>query len=95
MDGKYKAMHCMELAFVFNNIARCENMTGGTPAAHALASKVSQAWINFARFGNPNHKGLPNWPAYNAANTATMHFDNKCSVMPQMDKELFELMQNR
>lgn len=95
MDGKYKAMHCMELAFVFNNIARCENMTGGTPAAHALASKVSQAWINFARFGNPNHKGLPNWPTYNAANTATMHFDNKCSVMPQMDKELFELMQNR
>lgn len=92
MDGKYKAIHCMELAFVFNNIARCENMTGGTPAAHALASKVSQAWINFARFGNPNHKGLPNWPAYNASNTATMHFDNKCSVMPQMDKELFELI---
>ena len=30
MDGKYKAVHCMEIPFVFNNIARCEQMTGGT-----------------------------------------------------------------
>lgn len=92
MDGKYKAMHCMELPFVFNNIARCEEMTGGTKEAHTLADKMSQSWINFARSGNPNHKGLPNWPAYNAANTATMHFDNTCVVKPQMDKELFELV---
>lgn len=92
MDGKYKAVHCMELAFAFNNIHRCEEMTGGTKEAYALADKMSKAWINFARSGNPNHKGLPTWPAYNATNTATMHFDNKCAVMPQMDKELFELV---
>ncbi|HEY1872537.1 MAG TPA: carboxylesterase family protein, partial [Chitinophagaceae bacterium] len=91
MDGKYKAVHCMELPFVFDNIARCEEMTGGTKEAYALAEKVSDAWINFARNGNPNAKSLPNWPAYNSTNTATMHFDNKCEVKPQMDKELFEL----
>lgn len=92
MDGKYKAMHCMELPFVFNNIARCANMAGGTKEAYELADKVSQAWINFARTGNPNHSGLPNWQAYNATNTATMHFDNTCAVKPQMDKELFDLV---
>lgn len=91
-DGKYKAMHCMELPFVFNNIARCEEMTGGTPEAYALAEKVSQAWINFAKTGNPNHAGLPQWPVYNAKKTPTMHFDNRCEVKPQMDKELFELV---
>jgi para-nitrobenzyl esterase len=91
MDGKYKAVHCMELAFAFNNIHRCEEMTGGTKEAYALADKVSKAWINFARSGNPNHKGLPDWPAYNSSNTSTMHFDNKCAVMPQMDKALFDL----
>lgn len=91
MDGKYKAVHCMELPFVFNNIHRCEEMTGGTKEAYALADKMSAAWINFAKTGNPNHKGLPNWPAYNATNTATMHFNNTCKVMPQMDKELFGL----
>jgi para-nitrobenzyl esterase len=71
MGGKYKAVHCMELPFVFNNVARCEGMTGGTKEAYELAAKMSDAWINFARSGNPNHKGLPQWPAFNAANTAT------------------------
>ena len=91
MDGKFKAVHCMDIPFVFNNIQRCAEMTGGNKDAYALADKISSAVISFARTGNPNHKGLPNWPAYNATNTATMHFDNKCEVLPQMDKELFEL----
>ncbi|MEP6583758.1 MAG: carboxylesterase family protein [Ginsengibacter sp.] len=92
MNGKYKAVHCMELPFVFSNIARCEEMTGGAKEAYALADKISSAWINFARNGNPGHKGLPSWPAFKATNTATMHFDNKCEVMPQMDKELFDIV---
>ena len=95
LDGKYKAIHCMELAFAFNNIHRCEEMSGGTKEAYALADKVSGAWISFAKNGNPNHKGLPNWPAYNTSNTATMHFNNKCVVKPQLDKELFELVASR
>jgi para-nitrobenzyl esterase len=92
MDGKFKAVHCMELPFMFNNIARCEEMTGGTKEAYVLADKMSKAWIQFARTGNPSHKGLPTWPVYNSTNTATMHFDNKCEVKPQMDKELFALV---
>lgn len=92
IDGKYKAVHCMELPFVFNNIKRCEEMTGGNKEAYVLADKVSKAWINFARSGNPNHKGLPTWAAYNATNTSNMHFDNECAVKPQMDKALFDLV---
>ena len=92
MDGKYKAVHCMEIPFAFSNIARCEEMTGGAKDAYVLADKVSNAWISFARNGNPSHKGLPSWPAFNATNTATMHFDNTCVVQPQMDKELFTLL---
>ena len=82
MDGKYKAVHCMEIAFCFDNIQRTKNMTGGTKEAQALADKMSQAWINFAKVGDPNHKGLPKWPVYNQQiqllykSTATMHFDN-------------------
>lgn len=91
MDGKFKAVHCIELPFCFNNIARCEEMTGGGKDAYVLADKMSQAWINFARIGNPNHKGLPSWPVYNAKNTSTMHLDTTCIVKPQLDKELFSL----
>lgn len=92
MDGKYKAVHCMEIAFCFDNIQRTKNMTGGTKEAQALADKMSSSWINFAKIGNPNHKDLPTWPAYNSSNTATMHFDNISTVKPQMDKELFEVV---
>lgn len=95
MDGKYKALHCMELAFVFDNIDRCENMSGGSRSAHGLAHKVSQAWINFARHGNPNHDDLPNWPAYTEANGSNMFFDNTCSVRNHHDKELMELVTNK
>jgi para-nitrobenzyl esterase len=94
LDGKYKAIHCMEIAFAFDNIQRTRNMTGGTPAAQALANKISPAWIAFARHGNPNHPGLPSWPRYDPKTTATMHFDTICKVMPQLDKELFDLLVN-
>jgi para-nitrobenzyl esterase len=92
MDGDMKALHCMELPFVFNNIARCEEMTGGGKDAYALADKMSQAWINFARTGNPNHKGLPEWPAYTEANGATMFFDNQCLIRNSPDKELLAVV---
>ena len=77
-DGKYKALHCMELPFVFDNISLANQMTGGGQEAHDLAEKMSGAWINFAKTGNPNYKNLPEWPAYNKDNTATMHFDLEC-----------------
>lgn len=94
MDGKYKAIHCMELPFVFDNIDRCANMTGGTEAAHQLADKVSQAWINFARFGNPNQQGLPHWEAYSEKNGTTMLFDNTCKIVHHHDKALLDLVSN-
>ncbi|WP_020597816.1 carboxylesterase/lipase family protein [Spirosoma panaciterrae] len=90
-DGLYKSMHCMEIPFAFNNIARCEEMTGGGKDAYALADKMSNAWIAFARSGNPNNKSLPNWPQYNAQNGATMLFDNSCQVKNHPDKELLEI----
>lgn len=67
-------------------------MTGGGKEAYALAAKMSDAWISFARNGNPNTASLPKWPAYNEKETSTMHFNNSCEVKPQMDKELFMLL---
>lgn len=92
MDGKYKSFHCVELPFVFNNIQRGINMTGGGREAQGLANKVSQAWINFARFGNPNHKGLPTWEPYTMENGTTMFFDDHCHIRHHHDKALMELV---
>jgi para-nitrobenzyl esterase len=37
MHAKYKTLHCMEIHFVFDNITRCEEMTGDFPNAYKLA----------------------------------------------------------
>jgi para-nitrobenzyl esterase len=92
LDGKYKAWHCMELPFVFDNIEKCQQMTGGGKDAYKLAEKISTAWISFAKTGNPNHKGLPLWESYNTNKYTTMYFDNVCKIIYNHDKELMELV---
>lgn len=55
-------------------------MTGGTAEARELGAKMSDCWINFARKGDPNHNGVPKWPAFSADKIQTMIFDNQCEV---------------
>ncbi len=87
LDGRPRAFHCAELAFCFDNIDRCVNMTGGGAEARALAARVSEAWLAFARKGDPNHPGLPKWPVYTSARGELMVFDNKCEVRNDPDRE--------
>ncbi|MBQ9527347.1 MAG: carboxylesterase/lipase family protein [Fretibacterium sp.] len=92
MGGYAMAYHCSELPFVFNNIALSEMATGGGKAAQVLADRMSHAWASFARTGNPNHDGLPNWPAYTRENGAVMIFDNEPFVGKHHDDELMSLL---
>ena len=86
LDGRGRAFHCAELAYAFDNIDRCLNSTGGTEEARSLAAKVSDAWIAFARTGDPNHPGLPHWPAVSGAATPNMLFDRVCRVAEDPDR---------
>ena len=92
LDGKLKAVHCMEISFVFNNIARNREQSGDSKEAYALADKMSRAWANFAAKGNPNVTGLPEWPKYSEKDGATMFFDNYSEVHLNYDKSLMEFI---
>ncbi len=86
LDGRVRAFHCAEMAYAFDNVERCLNATGGTPEARALSAKMSDAWIAFARTGNPNHPGLPHWPAVSANAAPNMLFDAVCVVKDDPDR---------
>jgi len=79
-DGKLKAFHTLEIPFVLANVDEGKSMTGTGQDRYPLQEKMSAAWAAFARSGNPNHKGLPNWPKFNVEQRATMVFDNECKV---------------
>jgi para-nitrobenzyl esterase len=88
LDGAGRAFHCSELPFVFYQSEVCAPMTGGGPEALRLAGRMADAWISFARTGDPNHSGLPHWPAYDPVKMQTMIFDNQCVVKDDPDGEI-------
>jgi para-nitrobenzyl esterase len=79
--GRLKTPHTMEIPFAFDNVKIFERLTGGGADAMALADKVSDAWIAFARTGDPNTPKLPHWPAYDAKDRATMVINNVSKVV--------------
>jgi para-nitrobenzyl esterase len=86
-EGTTGVFHCAELPFAFYNTDRCAAQTGGTAEARALSAKMADAWISFARKGDPNHAGLPKWPAFNAGQAPVMIFDDRCEVKNNPDGE--------
>lgn len=86
-DGKLKAMHCMEIPFVFDNPDAGKPMTGSGADRYALASKISGAWAAFAHTGNPSQKGMA-WPAYETSKRATMILDDRCEVAEDPRREI-------
>jgi len=79
MGGLFKAAHALEIPFVFNN-PDIAPFTGSGDERYQLAQSMSSAWVNFARNGDPNGPGLPQWPAYDADKRATMLFNVPCAV---------------
>jgi para-nitrobenzyl esterase len=86
LDGVAGAWHTAELAFCFDNVARCAQGTGNTSQARRLGTTMSTAWANFARTGNPSQPGLT-WTASDPARCQTMVFDDQCRMVDDPEGE--------
>ena len=91
LDGLPGAWHTADLQFCFDNTKRCEQGTGNTPEAQALAKKMSTAWANFARTGNPSQPGLT-WAPSDPSRNQTMNFDNQCRMVDDPDGDVRKIL---
>ena len=91
LDGVAGAWHTAELAFCFDNTERCEQGTGNTPEAQALAKKMATAWANFARTGNPSQQGLT-WAPSDSNRNQAMVFDNQCRMVDDPEGDVRKIL---
>jgi len=82
-----RAMHTIDIPFMFDNLAAAPGQIGAAPeelaAAQPLADTMSGMLICYAATGNPNHPGLPTWPAYDLKKRDTMIWEST----PHIEKD--------
>ena len=65
--------HGSDVPFAFQTLAGGRRTS--SPGDLALSETISSYYVNFARTGDPNGKGLPPWPAFTDRNQQVMVFD--------------------
>jgi para-nitrobenzyl esterase len=79
------AAHAGEISYVFGNF------TPSMPASasdHTVSDEISSYWVNFAKKGDPNGSGLPEWPAFTNTSGQVMNLDDpsKAIDVPNLGK---------
>ena len=72
--------HTLDIPFIFDNV-RTHPLTQSSQRAIALADRISDTVIGFARTGKPNVGKLPEWRPYDAAERATMVWNDQSRVV--------------
>jgi para-nitrobenzyl esterase len=88
---KVGAFHSAELAYVFGTQASIDRPWSARD--RALSEQMQQYWTNFAKTGNPNGEGLPQWPRYGASGQEVMELGDvtrPIAVLDPQRKTLFD-----
>jgi para-nitrobenzyl esterase len=80
---RYGAFHSGELVYVFNNLKSVDRPW--EPIDRKLADTMSSYWVNFAKNGDPNGPGLPEWTPYNPKADVTLELGNEIKPRPRPD----------
>ena len=81
-NGRTGAYHTSDIPLMLDNV-RAEGSGAAGRDAQAMADRMSDALVAFARTGDPNHPGLPRWTPYSLERRETMVFD----LPPRMESD--------
>ena len=86
------ARHAGEIEYVFGQLDTVQKVVW-QKEDRTLSDQMMQYWSNFARTGNPNGKGLPTWPVYNAATgDGVLHLDTTIAAKKDAFKARYEAL---
>jgi para-nitrobenzyl esterase len=74
------AAHTAEIPYVFDHITDDASQFGAPD--RAIASAMAGAWVQFAKTGNPNGAGLPEWPRYRAPDFRVLTYGDEITIGP-------------
>lgn len=87
IDGGRTPWHCADIPYVFHN-AELVPVTQEKGVTEKIEKQIFDSVISFARTGNPNHEGIPFWPASTPEKEHTLMIDRKTRVVCNHDEEL-------
>ncbi|MCF0190955.1 MAG: carboxylesterase/lipase family protein [Marinilabiliaceae bacterium] len=92
-EGGSGCYHSLDIPLCFNNPydERYQVKQGDSKAA-AIAEKMSNLWLTFAREGKPSSDGVPVWEPYTEENGATLILDNECVMKYNFDRKLEDIL---
>ncbi|GAB3714164.1 carboxylesterase family protein [Spirosoma flavus] len=84
--AKYGAFHTGEVPYAYDNLQFIDkSLRPLEPVDNELAKQMSTYWANFTKTGNPNGKGLPQWPIYATDSRQIMIFGDQSKAAPLPD----------
>lgn len=86
----YGSPHGQEVAFVFGTLDSASLHTSKTNKD--ISDAMGTYWTNFAKYGDPNSSGEPQWPAFNAADPVVMYFSQTPHTGPVPSAESLKVL---
>lgn len=75
-DPRRGAFHTIDIPLVFGTLGARGSQTGTGDDARRTSAAMQDAFVAFAKTGDPNHRGLKAWPRYDLTRRTTMIFDS-------------------
>ncbi len=85
------AFHSDDIEYVFGNL---DTRPGAEwrPEDRKLSEEMMGYWTNFARTGDPNGEGLPQWPRFDQDQSLLIHLDSTITTGPDTARPRYEFL---